>query len=166
MLYLTQRYLLGVFSLAFLVMAAIIFLPTFQPDSFPNLLVPETFVPMMDLFIVSGAMVGIMAVASAHPLVTDGKETLYMSTPLSHPGIHAIILMTLVVGGMYLYMDNHYEDNWRMERRLESCLFLLQICLASALTILVSFFVLRAKARERAKLKRLNREARRIARQR
>lgn len=161
MLYLTQRYFLGMMSLGFLIMAGIIFLPVFQPETFPNLLDPETFVPMMDLFILSGAIVTILAIASTHPLVTDGKETLYMTTPMSHPGIHANILVGLILGGMYYYMTQQIiDDSWQMERRIESCIFLLQTCAISTAYVTVSFYIIKSRAREKTKLRRLDRELR------
>jgi hypothetical protein len=140
--------------MAFLVMAAIVFFPFFSPQSVPNLTRNSNFLPMSDLFLVTGAGLAIMAILSVHPLITDGEEIRTMDTPFSHPGIHANLLMLIILVPFLFYLQAHPIPEWQANRMLDILSYLLLVTLGSTILVILGFYTMRAKAQEARHLRR------------
>ena len=162
MLYFTHRYLLGIAALAFLAITAATFLPLFNPEKYVSLSNPNTFVPILDMFIITTAAVTILAITSVLPFITDGKETLYMETPIAHPGMQANLLIILTLGSLYFYMTTYLTNTplpeWQVERRVEACLFLIYVSLVSSFAITIAFYSMKSKSKEHIILKKQNKQ--------
>jgi hypothetical protein len=157
-LYLTQRYFIGICALSFLVASTIIFLPIYNPEEFAELIDYRRFLPMLDIFLISASFLSALCILSVHPFITNGEETIRMSSPIEHPGLHGIIILTVVAGSIYYYISTLTEVSWQAERVRETCEYLFYISGASTAALLIGFYSIRAKSREALNIRRHNRK--------
>jgi hypothetical protein len=142
-----QRYFLGIIGLFFFVMGGAVAAPMVGPERFEHLLEPATFLPLLDLFQVSGALAACMAILSVHPFVTDGSETVGMDTPFAHPGGHTAMLLAVVAGLLWILALRHPDVFWQAERVVQACGHLLAVSGVTLATVTLGFYPLRWKAR-------------------
>lgn len=147
MLYLMQRYFLGIIGLFFFVMGGAIAAPMLDAERFPHLLTTTTFLPLLDLFQVSGALAACMAILSVHPFVTDGSETIGMDTPFAHPGGHMALILAMMAGILWLLAVRHPEVFWQAGRVQDASIHLLAVSAITMATVTLGFYPLRWKAR-------------------
>jgi len=149
-----QRYIIGLAGVFYMALSVAMFAPIFAPMRYPGLARPDTFVPLLDLFQISGAILACAAILSVHPIITDGHETHGMHTPLAHPGLHAVLVLAIAALPLLVLSDPQPERFWQAERLADTCRHLLRASGAAALMVIVGFYPLKWRAQMRRAMER------------
>lgn len=149
MFFLLQRYIIGLSGIFYLAMAVAVFAPVFAPGYYQGLERPDTFLPLLHLFQVAGAVLACAAVLSVQPIITDGQETQGMHTPLAHPGLHAVLLLAIAALPLLAISAPQPERFWQAEQLADSCKHLLRSGAAAAVVVWVGFYPLKWRAQMR-----------------
>lgn len=152
-LYIMQRYFIGIGGLFYLALAGTMFLLLSMPDTYPLLERPGTFQPIINLFQITGAAVACFAIMSVLPFVTDGSETQGMHTPFAHPGIHATLILAVVAIPLLVFSATQPEFVWQAGLIADGCRHVLQSAAAAAAVVFLAFYPIKWKLRLASKLR-------------
>ena len=157
MLYSLQRYFLGISSLFYVGLSAVMFAPIFAPGNWPGLMRPEIFMPLLDLFQIAAATVACLSILSVHPLVTDGAETHGMHTPLAHPGFHTVLVLAILAIPLFALSEAQPDRFWQAKKLADSCQHILQAAGMAAGMVVIGFYPLKWRGLLRMQIEREHR---------
>lgn len=153
MLYLMQRYFIGLGGLLYIVLAGMLFLGLSFPDAYSIAERPGTFRPLINLFQIAGAIVACCAIMSVLPFVSDGSETKAMHTPLAHPGVHAALVLSVVALPLFVFSATRPEFVWQAQLVAQGCQHVLVSAAAAAGVITLVFYPIKWRVRMTSKLR-------------
>jgi hypothetical protein len=146
MLYIFYRYILGLCSI-FVIADSLIMITFFSdPAGFSALGRTETFDPVLTLLYIFSILLAILTILFTHPFVTDGDETLEMTSPLSHASVQANLVLMLSMS--FLQMSATDGDvGYFSEQIVSATGFILKIAMVSLATSVVGFYAIRHRSR-------------------
>jgi hypothetical protein len=146
MLYIFYRYIIGLCA-AFMVATSLVLIFFFSdPEGLAAVGKLQNFSPIMTLLHIFTILLAILAILFTHPFITDGEETLEMSTPISHAAIQGNVLLILTMSYLQISAtDGNVE--FFTDRVVDATAFMLKVGIASLLTSWGSFYAIRYRAR-------------------
>lgn len=94
MFYILFRYLIGAFVLMVMGTSGIIYLVYESSPYVSDFAQREAFKALIKLHFLMCSLLAIVCLGSVVPPFTDGTETLKMNTPLFHPGLMGLLVLT------------------------------------------------------------------------
>jgi hypothetical protein len=146
MLYLFYRYILGLCATFVIAISLLLIIFFSDPAGFSAIGKMQTFDPILTLLYIFTILLAIMAILFTHPFITDGDETLEMTTPVSHASIQANIVLMLSMSFLQVSAtDGNME--YFSEQIIEATAFILKVSVVSLVTSCVGFYAIRHRAR-------------------
>ena len=151
---LTQRFILSSVALLFLGLSLYFTMYVYQPTEYPDLAESAIFLPLHDIFILSGTILALLAiVTSTQPWITKGDEFYGMPSPLEHPGLQVNLLVLFLIAPIYYFTSDISPQFWQGERLREGCEHLFMICTLSILNVIAGFYIMKKWSKKRRREK-------------
>lgn len=154
---LTQKFILSSVALLFLAISLYFTVYVYQPHEHPGISETATFLPLYDIFILSGTGLAILAiVTSTQPWITKGDEFYGMPSPLEHPGLQVNLLVLFLIAPIYYFTSDISPKFWQGQRLHEGCEHLFMICSLSILNVIIGFYIMKRWSKKRRKAQAAN----------